>query len=215
LKGERGQLVATIAQSRGKISEIQLQILQLDQNIRSEVAKELGDIRAKMAELVERRVTATQELQRIDLRAPQSGFVHQLAVHTKGGVIGAGEQIMLIVPEADALVIEARVMPRDIDQVQLGQSAVLRFTSFNQRRTPELNGTVSRIAADTINDDRAGTSYYLVRISINNGETARLNGLRLVPGMPVEAFIKTVDRTILSYLLKPLADQAQRAFRER
>jgi HlyD family secretion protein len=101
LKGERGQLVATIAQSRGKISEIQLQILQLDQNIRSEVAKELGDIRAKMAELVERRVTATQELQRIDLRATQSGFVHQLAVHTKGGVIGAGEQIMLIVPCVD------------------------------------------------------------------------------------------------------------------
>jgi membrane fusion protein, type I secretion system len=215
LKGERGHLVAANAQTKGKISEIELQIIQLDQNLRSEVAKELADIRAKMSDLTEKKVTATEQLQRIDIRAPQSGFVHQLAVHTKRGVISAGEQILLIVPEADALIVEAKVAPNDIDQVQLDQPAVLRFPTFNQRTTPELAGTVSRIAADTTRDDRTGTSYYLVRIGINSGEIARLNGLKLVPGMPVEAFLRTEDRTMLSYLLKPLTDQARRAFREK
>jgi HlyD family secretion protein len=214
LEGERGLLGATIAQTRGKISEIELQIIQLDQNMRSDVAKELGDIRAKMSELVEKKVTATEQLKRIDIRAPQSGTVHQLAVHTKGGVIGAGEQIMLIVPEADTLIVEIKVAPRDIDQVRLEQDVILRFTSFNQRTTPELTGTVSRIGADTIKEERNDASYYLVRVTLNPGEIERLGDRKLVPGMPVEAFVKTKDRTMLSYFLKPLTDQAQRAFRE-
>jgi HlyD family secretion protein len=136
-------------------------------------------------------------------------------VHAKGEVVAAGEQIMLIVPNADALIVEAKVAPHDIDQVSFDQSATLRFPTFNQRTTPELNGTVNRVAADIIKDDRSGTSYYLVRIAINGGEIARLGGLRLVPGMPVEAFIRTTDRTMLSYMLKPFADQMRRAFREK
>lgn len=214
LEGERGQLIATVAQGKGKISETELQIIQLDQNLRSEVSKELGDIRAKIAELVERKVTAMDQLQRIDIRAPQSGVVHQLAVHTKGGVVAAGEQIMLVVPEADELIVEVRVDPQRIDQLKLDQSAALRFPGFNQRTTPELNGRVSRIAADVIQDQRSGQPYYLVRISLTADEIGRLNGLKLVPGMPVEAFIRTEERTMLSYLLKPLTDQARRAFRE-
>ena len=142
LEGERGQLIATVAQGKGKVSETELQIIQLDQNLRSDVAKELADIRAKIAELVERKVTATDQLQRIDIRAPQAGVVQQLAMHAKGAVVGAGEQIMLIVPEADALVVEVRVDPQKIDQVKLGQAAALRFPGFNQRSTPELNGRV-------------------------------------------------------------------------
>ena len=214
LEGERGQLIATVAQGKGKISETELQIIQLDQNLRSEVSKELGDIRAKIAELVERKVTAMDQLQRIDIRAPQSGVVHQLAVHTKGGVVAAGEQIMLVVPEADELIVEVRVDPQRIDQLKLDQPAALRFPGFNQRTTPELNGRVSRIAADVIQDQRSGQPYYLVRISLTTDEIGRLNGLKLVPGMPVEAFIRTEERTMLSYLLKPLTDQARRAFRE-
>ena len=214
LEGERGQLIATVAQGKGKISETELQIIQLDQNLRSEVSKELGDIRAKIAELVERKVTAMDQLQRIDIRAPQSGVVHQLAVHTKGGVVAAGEQIMLVVPAADELIVEVRVDPQRIDQLKLDQPAALRFPGFNQRTTPELNGRVSRIAADVIQDPRSGQPYYLVRISLTTDEIARLNGLKLVPGMPVEAFIRTEERTMLSYLLKPLTDQARRAFRE-
>jgi len=122
---------------------------------------------------------------------------------------------MLIVPSADALIVEAKVTPHDIDQVQLDQTALLRFPTFNRRTTPELNGTVSRVGADTIKDDKSGTAYYLVRIAIDAGEIDRLHGLRLVPGMPVETFIRTSDRTMLSYLFKPLTDQARRAFREK
>jgi HlyD family secretion protein len=179
------------------------------------VAKELADIRAKIAELVERKVTAMDQLQRIDIRAPQTGIVHQLAVHTKGGVVAAGEQIMLIVPEADELIVEARVVPQNIDQLKLDQPATLRFPGFNQRTTPELMGRVSRIAADIIQDPRTNQNYYLVRISIAEREIQRLNGLKLVPGMPVEAFIRTDERTMLSYLLKPMTDQARCAFREK
>jgi HlyD family secretion protein len=215
LRGERGALTARSAEARGKISEIELQIIQLGQNVRSDVAKDLADIRAKMAELTEKKVTAADQLRRIDIRAPQSGFVHQLAVHTKGEVVTSGEPIMLIVPSADALIVEAKVTPHDIDQVQLDQPVVLRFPTFNQRTTPELNGTVTRVAADVTKDDRTGTTYYQVRIALRGGELARLNGLRLVPGMPAEAFIRTSDRSMLSYLFKPLTDQARRAFREK
>src|SRR5262249_22732166 len=145
LEGERAQLIATVAQTKGKISETELQIIQADQNLRTDVAKELAAIRAKIAELVERKVTAMDQLQRIDIRAPQSGVVHQLSVFTKGAVVAAGEQIMLIVPEADELIVEVRVDPEKIDQIKLDQPAVLRFPGFNQRTTPELNGRVSRL----------------------------------------------------------------------
>ena len=215
LEGERGQLIATVAQGKGKISETELQIIQLDQNLRSDVAKELADIRAKVAELVERKVTAMDQLQRIEIRAPQAGVVQQLAVHAKGAVLAAGEQIMLIVPEADALVVEVRADPQKIDQIKLGQAAALRFPSFSQRTTPELNGRVSRVAADVMQDQRTGLPYFLVRISMSADEITRLSGLKLVPGMPVEAFIRIDERTMLSYLFKPLTDQARRAFREK
>ena len=152
LRGERGALVASIAQARGKITETQLQILQIDQDLRSEVSKELAEIRAKTSELIEKRVTAEDQLKRIDIRAPQDGRVHQLAVHTVGGVISAGEPIMLIVPGSDVLTVEARIEPHDIDQIRVGQNAVLRFSTFNQRTTPEINGEVGRVSADITQD---------------------------------------------------------------
>lgn len=213
LTGERGLLSANAAQTRGKISEIELQIIQLDQNLRSDVAKELADNRAKTSELTEKKITAAEQLKRIDIRAPQAGVVQQLSIHAKGAVVTAGEQIMLIVPEQDALIVEVKLSPADIDKVEVGQHATLRFTSFNRQTTPELSGKVTRIAADTIKDDKAG-AYYLVRLSLDDGEVSRLGGRRLVAGMPVEAFIRTTERSMLSYLLKPLTDQASRAFRE-
>jgi HlyD family secretion protein len=213
LTGERGLLAATVAQTRGKISETELQIIQLDQNLRSDVAKELADIRAKMSDLSEKKVTAAEQLHRIDIRAPQAGVVQQLTVHAKGAVVAAGEQIMLIVPENDALIVEVKLDPTDIDKVELEQPATLRFTSFNFRTTPELFGAVSRIAADTTKDDK-GAAYYLVRIALDPGQIERLGTRRLIAGMPVEAFIRTTERSMLSYMLKPLTDQASRAFRE-
>ena len=215
LKGERAQSVAAIAQSRGKIGEIELQIIQIDQDLSSEVARELREVEGKIGEFIERKVAAEDQLKRVEIRAPQDGVVHQLAVHTVGGVVSPSDPIMLIVPEADALSVEAKVSPQDIDQLRLGQAAGLRFSAFNQRTTPEISGTISRVSADVSTDQRSGQSFYTVRIALPAEETARLGNVKLVPGMPVEAFMKTYDRTVLSYFIKPLEDQVMRAFRER
>ena len=215
IQGERGQLIAAAAEARGRIAEIQLQILQIDQQFTSDVAKELRETDSKIGELVERKVTAEDQLKRTDIRAPQDGIVFQSTANTVGGVVTAGDQIMLIVPESDTLSVEVKVEPRDIDQVAFGQPVVLRFSAFNQRTTPELNGTVARIAADTNVDQRTGQSYYLVRISIDADEVQRLGAVKLTPGMPVEAFIQTGERTLVSYLIKPLHDQLMRSLREK
>jgi HlyD family secretion protein len=214
LDGERGQLTASIAQAKGKIAELQLQIIQVDQDLSSEVAKEMREIDAKIGEFVERKVSALDQLKRTDIRAPQNGTVFQSTVHTVGGVIPAGEPIMLIVPDADKLTVEAKINPQDIDKVQFGQSAALRFSAFNMRTTPEIFGTVNQISADITTDQRTSQSYYTIRVAMTANEVARLGDVKLVPGMPVEAFVKTGDRTVMSYLMKPLSDQINRAFRE-
>ena len=215
LQGERGQLVASAAEAKGKISETELQILNIDQEFTSDVAKELRETDSKIGEYVERKVTAEDQLKRTDIRAPQDGAVFQSTANTVGGVVTAGDAIMLIVPETDTLLVEAKVEPRDIEQVQLGQPVVLRFSAFSARTTPEINGTVVRIGADTSTDQRTGQSYYLVRVSMTADEIKRLGNVKLTPGMPVEAFIQTGQRTMISYLVKPLRDQLNRAFRER
>jgi HlyD family secretion protein len=214
LTGEIGQLVASIAQARGRITETELQISQIDQNMRAEVGKELADIRARQSELIEKRIAGEDMLRRIDIRSPADGFVHQLNVHTVGGVIATGEPIMLIVPRADTLFVESKISPQEIDQIRIGQPAVLRFVAFNQRTTPELEGNVSRISADVSEDVKTGLRYYTIRITVPDSEVSRLGGVRLIPGMPVEALIQTNARTVLSYFMKPFKDHLSRAFRE-
>jgi HlyD family secretion protein len=215
LEGERGLLQSNVAQSKGKVSETELQILQIDQQIKTDVAKELSDVRAKISELEERKVAAEDQLKRIDIRAPQDGIVHQLAVHTIGGVITPGEPIMLIVPNQDSLVVETKIVPSEIDQIHFGQHAMLRFTSFNQRTTPQIEGTIVRRSADITQDPKTGQTYYTIRIGFAGEEARRLGEVKLVPGMPVESFIRTDERTVLSYLVKPVHDQMARAFREK
>ena len=215
LEGERGQIVAQAAEVKGKIAEIQLQIIQVDQDLSSDVAKELRETDGKIGEYVKRKVAAEDQLKRTDIRAPQDGIVFQSTANTVGGVVAAGDPIMIIVPESDNLTVEVKVDPKDIDQVQFGQTVMLRFTSFNVRTTPEIKGAVSRIAADTSTDQRTGQSYYLVRIAMTAEELKRLGDVKLTPGMPVEAFVETGERTMLSYLVKPLHDQLMRAFREK
>lgn len=214
LEGEHGQLTATIAQAKGRVAETELQIIQIDQDLRSEVAKELREVQGRVSEFVERKVAAEDQLKRIDLRSPQDGVVLQLAVHTVGGVITPGEQVMLIVPVTDDLTVEAHVAPQDIDQVTIGQDAILRLSAFNRQTTPELTGTLSRISADLTIDERTGMAYYVARVKLPRTEVAKLKGLALAPGMPAEVFFPTGDRTMLSYLVKPLSDQIQKAFRE-
>jgi HlyD family secretion protein len=215
LAGERAQFIASRAQAKGKITETELQIIQVDKDLVSDVSKDLRETNDKIGEFVERKVTAEDQLRRIDIRAPQDGMVLQSTVHTIGGVISAGDAIMMIVPQADNLSVEAKVNPQDIDQLQIGQKTLLRLSAFNQRTTPELNGVVSRVSPDTTTDQRTGQSYYTIRVSMPPEEIARLGDVKLIPGMPVEAFVQTGDRTMLSYLAKPLHDQLMRAFREK
>ena len=215
LEGESAQLIAQTAQVGGKIAETELQIIQIDRDLSSEVAKETREIDGKLGEFVERKVTAEDQLKRIEIRAPQDGTVFQSTVHTVGGVITAGDPIMLIVPEADNLTVEAKVAPQDIDQVKIGQIALLRLSAFNQQATPEINGSVTRISADASSDQRTGMTYYTIRIAMPPEEVAKLGEVTVIPGMPVEAFVQTGERTMLSYFLKPLSDQLMRAFRQR
>lgn len=215
LEGEKGQLTAQIAQARGKIAEIELQILQIDQDLRTEIVKELREAQGKEAELVERRIAAEDQLRRVDIRSPQTGTVHQLAIHTVGGVISQSEPLMLIVPDGDKLVIEAKIAQQDIEQVRVGQNAWLRMTAFNQRTTPEIAATVERIAADLTREQQTGAVFFLARLAIEPGEIKKLGQGKLVPGMPVDVQIKTEERTALSYFLKPFSDQIARAFKER
>lgn len=214
LTGENGNLIAAMAKSRGQISEIKLQLLTLDQTARSDAIKELREVEAQIAQLIERRVAALDILQRVDIRAPQSGFVHEMSVHTVGGVVAPGETLMLIVPDADKLSIELRISPADIDQVHLGQKAILRLSAFNQRTTPEVSAKVTRVAADLTKEPQTGMTFYTGRVAIDESELAKIKHLALMPGMPVEAFIETGERSAFSYFAKPLTDAYHRAFRE-
>jgi HlyD family secretion protein len=215
LNGERAQYVASKAQAKGKITETELQIIQVDKDMVSDVSKDLRETNDKIGEFVERKVTAEDQLRRTDIRAPQDGMVLQSTVHTVGGVITAGDAIMMIVPQSDDLQVEAKVNPQDIDKLQIGQKTLLRLSAFNQRTTPELNGVVTRVSPDVTVDQRTGQSYYTIRVSMPPEEVARLGDVKMIPGMPVEAFVQTGDRTMLSYLIKPLSDQLMRAFREK
>ena len=191
IDGERGQLVSSIAETKSKIGEAELQIVRLDQDFRGEVVKDLGEAQGKEAELTERAVAARDLLDRIEVRAPASGLVHQLAAHTIGGVIRPGDAIMEIVPDREDLQIEARLQPQDIDHVHPGQPAFVRFSAFNQRTTPQLTGSVSYVSADTSHDQQTNAPYFTVRVVLPDEERRRLAGQQLVPGMPAEVFMQT------------------------
>jgi HlyD family secretion protein len=221
LQGERGQLAADIARSRGKSAETELQILQLDQDFRTDVLKELRETQAKIAELQERGTAAADELKRTDIRAPQAGVVYQLQVHTVGGVIGKGDTVMQIAPRADRLIVEAKVAPQDIDQVDVGASVRVRIGAGNRRTTPDLEGKVMVVSPDLTHESQATESgvqhqqYYTARVTVAEADVKAVGDLQLLPGMPVEVYIRTQDRTPLDYLLKPLHEQIARTFRER
>jgi HlyD family secretion protein len=215
LDGQIGQYIASIAQSEGKISEIQLQIIQLDEDMRAEAMKELREIQGKSAELVERKIAAEDQLRRVEMRSPSTGTVHQLAVHTVGGVIQPGEIAMLIVPSGDELHMEARVSPTDIDQVSIGQTARVKVQAGNRSTNPELLGSIIRVAADVSKDDKQTPPFYSVRIMIPYKEIERLGDVKILPGMQAEVFIETLNRTPLDYFVKPMTDHFGRMFRER
>ena len=214
LNADVAQLKSSVAQANGKIAEIQLQTIQIDQDARSDAGNQLNDVENKLAELRQRKVTADDEYRRILIRAPQDGVVDRLNVHGPGAVIAPGEAILYIVPDRDRMEVEAKIRPTDVDKIKPGQTAMLRFSAFNLRSTPELKGQVDEVSADTHTEERTGAPFYVVRIEIPPAQLTRLGPLKLTPGMPVESFIQTERRTMLSYVLKPLSDQLSRAFRE-
>ncbi|GLH75634.1 hypothetical protein SSBR45G_05420 [Bradyrhizobium sp. SSBR45G] len=214
IDGERGQLVSSVAETRSKISEAELQTVKIDQDFRSEVVKDLSEAQAKEGDLVEKGVAARDQLDRIEMRAPNSGTIHQLAVHTIGGVIKPGETVMELVPDSDELQVEGHVQPKDIDHVHTGQDAMVHFNGFNQHTTPKLSGQVSFVSPDITNDPRTGSTFYTVRITLSDEERKRLGNVNLLPGMQAEVYVQTGSRTMLSYLMKPVLDQWRRAFVE-
>lgn len=213
LEGERGQYTADMARARGRIAEVKVQAAQSESERRNETLTELRNVQANVAELLERRRTATSRLARINILAPRDGYVHNLSVHTVGGVIPPRDPIMSIIPEQDALELEARVDPSDIHRVFDGQSVVVRFSSLDASRTPELTGAVSRVPAASTQADGQTPPFYVVRVSIADGELAKLNGQALKPGMPAEVYIETGDRKAIAFLLKPFMDALPRIFR--
>lgn len=214
IDGEQGQLKASKAGTQSKIGEVNLQIIQVDEDLRAQALTDLRDVDAKISELSERRIAAAARLSRMSIKAPITGTVYQLAIHTEGGVIAPGEAIMMILPQGDDLVLQAQVTPNDIDHVHLGQPARIRFTAFNSRVTPEIAAEVTQVAADTTRADAQTPPYYGIRLTISAEELKKLGDNKLKPGMGAEAFIQTESRSPFSYLVKPLVDQWRHAMRE-
>lgn len=215
LRGEEGRITAEIASARTRIAERRTQIAQEADAFQTDVLEQLRTAGQQIAELLQQKIAAEDRLARLEIRAPQSGVIHESIVRTVGGVVAAGETLMLVVPQASRLGIETRVAPIDIDKLSVGQAVAVKLSGFDARTTPELAAEIRSISPDLSHDPASGTAYYLVRLGLTEAELARLPPEhRLVPGMPAESFMQTGDRTVLSYLLEPFAAQLRRAFRE-
>lgn len=214
VRSERDGAGAGLVQARARGGELQVQMAGLTSRARSEAALELAQVEAAIAQRRREAAEARDRAERTVIRAPQDGLVDKLAVRTLGSVVPAGEPLMEIVPEADRLVVHAQVRPMDIDQVVSGGVAHVRFSALNMRTTPELQGKVTHIAADSSFDRVTGATYYPVTITISDAEFNKLEKARISVGMPVEVFVQTEQRTILHYIIRPLSDQLRRALRE-
>ncbi|GAU85033.1 HlyD family type I secretion periplasmic adaptor subunit [Bosea sp. BIWAKO-01] len=215
LLGERGEIEASMARARLRISEARIQIIAVDETARTEAQRELRQVEAKVSELSDRRLASEDRLSRSEIRAPIAGLVNELTVFTVGGVITPAARLATIVPGEARLTVEVRIAPTDIDQVRIGQPARLRFSAFAKNATPELPGSVSHLSPATTRDPTTGANFYTGEIQIDGDLVAALGDRKLQPGMPVEVFITTEERTALSFLTKPFADHANRIFKER
>jgi HlyD family secretion protein len=214
LRGTIGELAANRAEAEGRVTELEIEIIKLETRRREEAITRLRDLQYNLLELKERRRLLLQRLERLDIRAPVSGIVYDLQVTTPRSVIQPAQPVLYLIPQDRPLVIVARVEPIHIDQVFIGQDATLRFSTFDQRTTPELFGRIVQISPDAFTDERTQMSYYRAMVELNPDEMAKLAGQEILPGMPVETYIRTRDRTPMAYLVKPLADYFNKAFRE-
>ncbi|MEL6793748.1 MAG: HlyD family efflux transporter periplasmic adaptor subunit [Pseudomonadota bacterium] len=214
LLGQRGELIATIAGLKGQISEIEIQLLGLESGRREDAITQLRDIEYREYELREQRNSLAERIRRLEIVAPRPGRVIGMTIFALRSVVQAAEPILYIVPSDVSLVVEAQVEVVNIDQVYPGQPARLRFSAFSMRTTPDIAGTVMKVSPDAFEDERAGRSYYLAELAINDGELEKLGAVELIAGMPVETYITTGDRSPFNYFTKPLTDYFQKAFRE-
>jgi HlyD family secretion protein len=214
-EGEKGRLIAAIAQTRASIAEKKLQIEQINTEFTQRSLDEVQKTRQTLAEATQQKVAAEDRLARTVIRAPQAGIVHESIVHTVGGVIGSGQTLMMIVPQSDDLLVGIHIDPMDIDQIQVGQKVNLRFASLDQRKTPEATGAIEQVSADLVVEQQTGRRYYTANVRIESEEKLKLPpGVKLLPGMPVEAFVTTGERSVLDYLIHPIVEELQLAFRE-
>ena len=214
LRSEIAEHRSAIVQARLRISETELQILQLNKAFASEVASQLGDTHTRVRDLRERLTAIQSRLERTRIVAPESGMVIGLSVHTVGGVVGAGTPLLDIVPINAELVVEARIAPTDIDRVAIGRHADIRFSAFKSSTTPVIEGLLTHISADRLIDTETGMPYYLGRLELTEKGHATLEGLTLLPGMPAEVLINTGERTLLNYLMQPAGDALARSLIE-
>lgn len=221
LQGRESELLGQIAGHQSELARIlnsirdtELEILQADREFKEQVVTELRKATAEREELQLQIVTAEKQLERINILSPSDGIVHEMQVTTEGGVVAAGTTIAQVVPLAEGVEFEVRVNPQSIDQVFVGQTAKVIFPAFNLRTTPELFGTVARISPTSVTDETTGESYFRINLDIPTEELAKLGPVELIPGMPVEAFLQTGERSVLAYLTKPLVEQMEHAFRE-
>lgn len=214
LEGERAEHQASIAATRVRINETELQIVQLDRELGKEVNNELREVETRLADLSERRRALRRTLERTEILAPVSGHVVAVNLHTIGGVIRSGEPLLDIVPMDENLIVEAQVNPVDIDRVFPGLHADLRMSAFSARTTPTIPGKVLTVSADSLTDERTGMPYYLARVQVTPEGMDILEDRTLQPGMPVQVMIITGERTFLEYLMQPITDIFATAFRE-
>ncbi|TYB88416.1 HlyD family type I secretion periplasmic adaptor subunit [Oceaniovalibus sp. ACAM 378] len=215
LRGTVGELTAGAAEAEERMTEIDIQILQLGTTRQEEAITQMRDIQYRELELAERRRSLKERLNRLDITAPVAGIVYGMQVFAERSVVRPADPVLFIVPQDRPLVIASRVAAINVDQIYVGQAVVLRFSAFDSRTTPEFDGTVKLISADAFVDEASQGSFYRAEILLNDRELDKLPAnLTLIPGMPVEAFLKTEDRSPIAYLIKPLADYFNKAFRE-
>lgn len=213
--GQIAEQDSELARIQNSISQAEIQILQVNREFRENVLAELRQIEQEINDVTQQLHATVEQLRRVDIRAPVTGIIHELAIFTIGGVIGPGGQVLQIIPQDEGFEVEANVEPQFVDELFPGQDAILRFSAFNNRTTPEIKTSLKAISPNVSVDDQTGLTFYKINLTISDKQLEELDGQTLVPGMPVEIFIKTGDRTALNYLTKPLIDQIYRTFREK
>ncbi len=214
LLGQMSQLQSELARIKNSIRDTELEILQSERTFKEEVVTELRDATATREELILDITTVEKQLERVDILAPTDGIIHEMQVYTVGGVVPPEATIVQIIPQAEGVEFELRIDPKAIDQIFVGQKAKVSFPAFDMRTIPEIFGTLSEVPPSSVTDPTTGQSYYRVGLSVPPAGLALLGNVDLIPGMPIEAFLETGERSVLSYLTKPLMDQLSRAFRE-